>query len=212
MDTVRPLPLFLGVNGTGPSAFCFSPTAFAPPTRHLDKTAPEKVSSRLALNSKYFLSNYALLAAGVGIVVALLHPGMLLNLGCLWGLWFFHHKSTTLGDDMPKVFGKDINQVVSPEIRGTILKILTILVIVMQCLGPFLSVVFLSGFLIFLHAILRDPKDVMAARNNPSYLHARGTGSPDSDDEDAECGGAGSDSTDEDSRVLVNRKDAMMSR
>ena len=205
METVRPLQLFLGVNG--PSAFCFSPTAYATPTRHLDKTTPEKVSHRLSVNFSFFLSNYALLTAGVGIVVSLLNPGMLFSVGLLWSLWWLHQRTITLGKDIPKLMGKDINEIITVESRSTLLKILTILVIIFECLGPFLSMVFISGFLVLVHAFLRDPKDVMASKyGSAAYARSRA----DSEDEDAEIGGAGSDSTDDESRVMVDRKDALM--
>eukprot|EP00529_Nitzschia_sp_RCC80_P042460 CAMPEP_0113474018 /NCGR_PEP_ID=MMETSP0014_2-20120614/18356_1 /TAXON_ID=2857 /ORGANISM="Nitzschia sp." /LENGTH=43 /DNA_ID=CAMNT_0000366829 /DNA_START=33 /DNA_END=160 /DNA_ORIENTATION=- /assembly_acc=CAM_ASM_000159 len=43
MDTVRPLPTFLGISGP---SFCFAPDAFTPPVKKIDKSSPEKFKSR----------------------------------------------------------------------------------------------------------------------------------------------------------------------
>jgi hypothetical protein len=181
LDTIRPLHMFLGISGHN---FCFSPEAFAPPVKKLDKSTPEKFKSRLRLNFSFFLSNYALVAAGVALVIALMHPGMLLSLGFLWGVWTFH---TFLISNEVIVFGKNVGTVVSLNHRSALLTAITILVVVWKCLAPTISAVAISGVLILSHAIMRDPKHI----DTSTTIHRK-----DSDDEEV---------TSSDSEVIVER-------
>jgi hypothetical protein len=80
--------MFLGISGPN---FCFSPEAFSPPMKKIDKSTPEKVKSRMRLNFAFFISNYALVVAGVALVVALMHPGMIFLVGIVWSCWGFHY-------------------------------------------------------------------------------------------------------------------------
>jgi hypothetical protein len=87
VDTLRPLPMFVGVvttaqqqqqhnNSPNHKQLCFAGGAYTPPIRKFDKASLEKVKSRVSLNFAFFLSNYVLVASMVGLVVALMHPGM----------------------------------------------------------------------------------------------------------------------------------------
>lgn len=154
LDTVRSLNMFLGI--TGPS-FCFSPAAFNAPVKRLDKSTYEKFQSRLRLNFAFFLSNYALLTAGVALVTALMHPGMVISLGLIWGLWALHK---FLVSNELIVFGRNIGTLISISQRSTILIILTAIVITWKCLKPTITVIAISGGLILVHALLRDPSHV----------------------------------------------------
>jgi len=154
VDTVRPLNMFFGI--TGPS-FCFSPAAFNPPVKKLDKSTYEKFQSRLRLNFAFFLSNYALLTAGVALVTALMHPGMLIALGLIWGLWALHK---FLISNEVIVFGRNIGTLISISQRETILIILTGIVITWKCFKPTITVILISGGLVLVHALLRDPSHV----------------------------------------------------
>jgi PRA1 family protein len=154
MDTVRPLPMFLGI--TGPS-FCFSPEAFNPPVKKLDKSTPEKFKSRLKLNFAFFLSNYALVAAGTALIIFLMHPGMLVAMAAVWGLWVLHHY---LMSNEVIVFGRNVGTLVSIPHRSNALVVLTTIVIAWKCLIPALTVVTISGLIILTHALLRDPKHI----------------------------------------------------
>lgn len=174
MDTLRPLPMFLGV--TGPS-FCLSAGAFTPPTSHMDRTATEKIRGRIRLNFLFFLSNYAFLTFGVAIVVSLLHPGMLFFLGILWGLWSLHE---FLISNELLVFGRNLSVVMTISQRSLLLTIVTFIVIVWKCLFPFLVVLVVSGLMVLSHATMRDPKHIESSKD---FRH-RG-GSADSDDESA---------------------------
>lgn len=155
MDTIRPLHQFLGVSGNN---LCFSPEAFAPPTsRLLDKSTPEKFKSRLKLNISFFLSNYVLVASGVSLVIALMHVGMLLFLGFLYGMWAFH--SFLISNEVI-VFGRNIGTIISLNHRSALLTAITILVVVWKCLVPTITAIAISGILILSHAIMRDPKHI----------------------------------------------------
>ncbi|KAG7349345.1 PRA1 family protein [Nitzschia inconspicua] len=183
MDTVRPLNMFLGISGP---SFCLSPDAFNPPIRKVDKSTPEKFKSRLKLNFAFFLSNYAVVTAGVALVTALMHPSMLVALGLLWALWGFH---TFLISNEVVLFGRNIGTLVSISHRANALVVVTTAVIVWKCLIPAITVVAISGLLIFAHAMFRDPKHI-----DTSDQYRRGG----SDDDDS-----GEDS--HDSEVLVDK-------
>ena len=154
LDTIRPLPMFIGISG---HAFCFAPEAFSPPAKKLDKSTYEKVKSRIRLNFAFFLSNYALVTAGVGIVVALMHPGMLLAVGLVWSLWGFHNY---LISNELVLFGQNIGTLVSITHRSNALIVLTILVVTWKCLLPAITFVAISGLIVFSHALMRDPNHI----------------------------------------------------
>jgi hypothetical protein len=98
VETFATLAMFLGESQ---SAFAINAVgAFTPPIQKLDKTTPEKISSRIKLNFVLFLSNYALyVCMYVCIVIwhhggcrGIMHPGMLFFVG-ISGLLvtpFFH--------------------------------------------------------------------------------------------------------------------------
>lgn len=154
MDTVRPLNMFLGISGP---SFCLSPEAFNPPVRKVDKSTPEKFKSRLKLNFAFFLSNYAVVTAGVALVTALMHPGMLFALGLLWALWGLH---TFLISNEVIFFGRNIGTLVTISHRSSALIFITSAVIVWKCLFPAITVVVISALLILTHAMFRDPKHI----------------------------------------------------
>mmetsp|Transcript_18520 Transcript_18520/g.33555 ORF Transcript_18520/g.33555 Transcript_18520/m.33555 type:complete len:209 (-) Transcript_18520:609-1235(-) len=154
LDTLRPLNLFLGL--TGPS-WCLSPGAFAPPTRHVDKTMFEKIRARVRLNFAFFLSNYALVAFGVAVVIAMSHPGMLLFVGAVWLLWMAH---AFLIDHELIIFGTNVGMLLSITQRSTLLSVLTIIVVIWKCLVPLIVFVTISGIIILSHALMRDPKHI----------------------------------------------------
>mmetsp|Transcript_59244 Transcript_59244/g.176052 ORF Transcript_59244/g.176052 Transcript_59244/m.176052 type:complete len:236 (-) Transcript_59244:210-917(-) len=191
LDTLRPLPLFLGI--TGP-AFCLSAEAFNPPSRHFDKTAPEKLWTRLRLNFAFFLTNYALVFFGTALVVALMHPSMILYVGIVSGMWWFH--TFTLQNDIPIVaFGRDLGDVLTPERRSAFLTALSAIVGVYKCLVPILSVFGISGLIIIIHAVLRDPKHIESSQE----FGFRGPADSDSED----------DTTSDDDMVRVRRRDVV---
>jgi hypothetical protein len=191
MDTLRPLPIFLGL--TGPS-FCIAADAFSSPiylTRQTDKSSIEKLASRLLRNMNYFATNYAFLALCTVLIVALMHPGMLLFVGITWAAWWLH--VVIIREDVRLVvMEKDLNDVFTPKRRSTILTVWTIWVATAKCLRPSLKGMAISGALVLIHALMRDPAkvagDIVVSRTKLSR------GSSDSDDG---------------SEVVVEREDAV---
>lgn len=189
LETLRPLPVFLGIN---PTNSCFSAEAFTPPVKKIDKSSFEKIKSRMKLNFAFFVSNYALVAAMVAVVVALLHPGMILSVGLIWGLWTFHH---FLIRHEFIVFGFPVHSLLTIQQRFYALFVLTAVVVILKCLKPTLLFLTVSGLIIITHSFLRDPKHI---ESSADWLEGGGT--HDSDNEDEEGGGSSTES-----EVLVER-------
>lgn len=160
IDTLRPLPLFLGI--TGPS-FCLEAEAFRPPVKKLSKTSWIQIRSRISLNVAFFLTNYALVAFGVAVVVALLHPGMLLFVGLVFALWWFHEY---LISHELIMFGYNLGTIISITQRSRILTVITTVTIIVWCLIPFIAFMAVSAILIIAHATMRDPKHVERSINS----------------------------------------------
>ena len=153
MDTLRSLPMFLGVNpGAG---FCLSAEAFTPPIKKVDKASPEKIKTRVQLNFAFFLTNYVLVAAMTAVVVALMHPGMVFFLAILYGLWTLH--GYMIRHELV-VFGIQLHALLSVPQRFYVLFVLTAVVVILKCLAPVFIFLAISGVLILSHALLRDPK------------------------------------------------------
>jgi hypothetical protein len=190
-DTLRPLPMFLGLNaGAG---FCFSSAAFTPPVRKVDKTTLEKIKSRVKLNFAFFISNYALLAAMIALVVSLMHLGMVFFLAIVYSLWQAH---SFLIRNQFILFGIEVHSLLTIKQRFYFLFTITTLVVLWKCLTPTLMFSMISFLLIMSHALMRDPKDVEAFGNEAH----------DSDDDDIE--GGGENSSGSSSAVLVERPGA----
>ena len=184
MDTLRPLPIFLGV--TGPS-FCIGADAFSSP---LFSSSDKALTTRVSRNLAYFATNYTFVALGTVLVVALMHPGMLLYVAITWGLWWLH--LVVLKQDVKLVvMERDLNEIISPKRRSWVLTLWTIYVAVAKCLRPSLKGLAISGALVLFHAIMRNPSklasDVVRSKSIAS-------GSGDSDD---------------DSKVFVQNSDAV---
>ena len=144
----------------------------------------EKLTSRVKLNLSFFLTNYALVAFGVALVVALMHPSMIFSLICVWGMWAGHNY---LISNEVMVMDRNIGSLVSIAHRFYILFTMTVIVVIWKCFRPFLIFVGITGVIVVAHSIMRNPKDI------DRYANAEiRRGSSDSDD-------------DEDGEVLVDR-------
>jgi hypothetical protein len=156
IDTLRPLPIFMGV--TGPST-CFAADAFSSPISlncQSNKSSLDRVMSRLNRNLNYFATNYAFAAVCTIFIVALMHPGMLLYVGITWAIWWLH--LVIIREDIKLVImEKDLNEVFTPKRRSWILKAWTVWVAVAKCFQPSIKGVAISGALVFVHALMRDP-------------------------------------------------------
>ena len=173
LDSLRPLPQFLGI---APN-LCLSAGAFTPPVAHMDKSTIEKVKSRVSLNISFFLTNYMFLSIGVGLVVALSHPGMLISVTAVAGLWTIHNIIIDRKLELI-VKDQDLLKIITPFHRWCFLMALSIIVGVGWCLVPLLSWFLISSFMILVHAGLRDPKHI-----ETSFRLKSGAASDDDDDE-----------------------------
>ena len=196
LDTLRPLPVFLGLSAETQLP---APQAFTPPIRKLDKASAEKCRRRVQLNVEFFISNYAALAAVVAVTVSLLHPGMLFLLAACWALWTLHH---FLIRHECIVAGVPLHAVLTIPQRFYVLLALTTVVVVWKCLRPTLTFILLCLLLIGTHALLRDPKHIETSAAD--WLdNGSGTGGTTNrealDDDDEEGGGS------DESKVLVER-------
>lgn len=154
MDSIRPLPVFLGMTGTN---FCLAPHAFNPPSTHIDKDTAEKYRQRMDLNIAFFISNYALISIGTCIIVILLHPKMVIFCGLLYSVWKAHN--AIIKHDIPLiVIDHDVGKYVTIQVRKKILYFMTFWVVVFFCLKPFILAFGLSFMMVLFHAIMRDPK------------------------------------------------------
>jgi len=139
----------------------------------MDKTTVEKVKRRVDLNFAYFLTNYALIAAGTCVVVILMHPMMIIYSVIVYSFWKAH--TIMVKNNIPLVvFDKDVGQYLSVEIRTKLLYVVTLWVVIMYCLMPFLAASGLTFLMVFTHAVMRDPKQIESGK--ASYKN-------DSDDE-----------------------------
>ena len=180
LETLRPLPLFLGIQESKSGhSFCLAAGAFSalpPPADDDDQTSVwDHLRTRLTLNGALFLTNYALVAGGVAIVIALLHPGMLLVLTVVMALWWCHdyliHQTVMLGT-------YNIGAILTINQRSTVLTMLTLVAIVWKCLLPVVSFVIVSGILIGLHAISRDPQHIEQYSQQSAYNNDNNGTSP----------------------------------
>jgi len=157
VDTVRPLPMFLGILGGAGFCFNFGIGAYTSPAKSIDKSTIEKFKSRLKLNVAFFMSNYALIVLSVAGILAFLHPTMLISLGLLWVLWSVH---SFLNRHELLLFSINFSTLIPSDKRTKGLSILTIAVILWKCLTYVFYVTSISSLLIFTHALLRDPKHI----------------------------------------------------
>lgn len=158
LSTLRPLPVFLGLQEAGDGVF-LSQDAFAPPN-NLNADALTKIKSRVKENLSFFLTNYCLIVAMVAVVVALMHPVMLISLGIVYGLWKVHEyllkNEVVLGSIR-------VHEMLTVTQRSYLLSVISAIIIVFMCLVPTLIVVSISGFIILCHASLRDTQHLRDA-------------------------------------------------
>jgi len=159
MDTLRPLPLFMGVT-TGSPSFCFAADAFSFPISFTGQQSStvenNKITSRLSRNLHYFATNYAFMALCTILIVALMHPGMLLYVGITWAAWWLHF--VIIREDVKLVvMEKNLNDIFTPKRRSLILTAWTVWVGIAKCFKPSLKAMVISSALVFFHALLRDP-------------------------------------------------------
>jgi hypothetical protein len=165
METLRPLPLFLGVSGP---SFCFAPDAFSAPSKKMDKSTVEKIKQRVNLNIAYFLTNYALIAAVICAMISLMHPKMIIYSAIVCAFWKVHNIMVQASIALI-VMDKDIGRFLPVEVRTKILYAITLWVTMFYCLTPFLLATSLTLTLTLSHAVMRDPKQVESGRVLDTY-------------------------------------------
>jgi hypothetical protein len=117
---------------------------------------------------------------------------MIMFITTMYILWKTH--AIMVESNIPIVImGKDLTHVITNEFRTHVMNILTLVVVIVYCLKPFLTAVGLSGLIILSHAVMRDPKQIESVGMIKKY------GADDSDESE------GTDS----SEVLVEKIDAV---
>ena len=120
-----------------------------------------------------------------------MHPGMLFYVGITWGLWWLH--LVVLTEDIKLVvMEKDLNEIFTPNRRSWVLTVWTFYVAVAKCLHPSLKGLAISGALVLFHAIMRNPSKLAGDIVRSKSAIA-----------------SGGDSSDDDSKVLVQHSDAV---
>lgn len=152
LETIRPLPVFLGIRSTRDDGLQLSEGAFTPPSL-TGADSMTKIKQRVKENWTFFLSNYALVAAMTAIVVLLMHPSVVITLAMLYGLWWVHGylivKELTF-------LSVPIHAILTVQQRFYLLFGISAVVIIWTCLVPAVIFVVISGIIIFSHAAVRD--------------------------------------------------------
>jgi PRA1 family protein len=176
LATLRPLPIFLGLreaDGDEGVGLALSHDAFSPPLAGGRSGTVAMIKSRIRDNWSFFLSNYCLVAAMVALVVALMHLGMLLVLGILYGMWSFHGY---LIKHEVVVFGIGVHTLLSVQQRFYVLFAISTVVILWEWFAPVVLFVMLSGVIILTHASLRDTTHLNEISQRGAHHMSRGIG------------------------------------
>lgn len=151
IETLRPLPLFLGLSSTVDDGVQLNSNAFTPPLAGSDTMTV--IKSRVNDNWTFFLSNYALVAAMTALVVLLMHPGVVFTLAILVGVWWFH--GYLIKHELV-VLTVQIHSLLTVQQRFYMLFAISSVTILWACLMPTVVFFLISGFIILCHAALRD--------------------------------------------------------
>ena len=159
----------------------------------MDKSSIAKFKSRVSRNLSFFATNYAFLSLATFLVVALMHVRMLVFVAVTYAMWWLHF--TIIKQDVKlAVMGRDLNDVLTPRGRANLLTLWTLWVAIARCLKPSMKGMAIAGFLILIHALMRDPSKLAA---DLASKHSRTT-----------LRSGGSDSEDDGSAVVVDRPPA----
>jgi len=163
LETLKPLPEFLGLTSTAEEGLQLSSRAYNSPS--LARGFSATIWSRIKDNSNYFTTNYCLVAAMVALVVTLMHPSMLLVVGLVVALWWCHGY---LIKHEVVVAGVPIHAVGTIQQRFYFLLAISFVLVVWFCLVPTFLFASLSGFIILTHATLRDTTHLHEASDRGS--------------------------------------------
>lgn len=167
LDTLRPLPLFLGMSQSSGPSFCFSAEAFSPPI------SLHQSLERVSRNLSFFATNYFWVTLCTFIIVSLMHVRMLALVCVTYVAWWLH--LTVIKQDVKLfVMGKDFNRILTPRIRANVLMLWTLWVGTARCLKPSMKGLSISCVLILCHALLRDPSalatDIVTSHSRSAKL------------------------------------------
>jgi len=163
LETLKPLPEFLGLTSTAEQGIQMSHQAFNPPLA--GSSTMMMIKSRIKDNCEYFTTNYVLVAAMVALVVALMHPTMLIFIGIVAALWWGH--GYLIKHEL-NVAGLPIHALLTVQQRFYFLLAISFVVVVWFCLVPAFLFGGLSGIIILAHAALRDTSHLHEASNRGS--------------------------------------------
>jgi hypothetical protein len=169
LRTLRPLPIFLGLQGTDEEGVELSTNAFNPPLAGSGTMA--MVKSRVKDNLKFFVSNYALLAAMTALVVMLMHPSKLFALAFICIMWWCH--GYLIKHELV-VFGLQIHAMLTVQQRFYVMFAISAIIIVWECFIPTIIFIMISGFIILCHAALRDTSHLHEASQRGLKHHDKG--------------------------------------
>jgi PRA1 family protein len=158
LETVRPLPVFLGLVSTTDDGVQLSEGAFTPPPTGSD--AMTSIKARVRDNLTFFLSNYALVALMTALVVLLMHPPVVITLTALYAMWWFH--GYLIVNEL-SLFRVPLQSVLTVQQRFYLLFGISVVVIVWTCFLPTIVFVLISGIIILCHAALRDTSHLREA-------------------------------------------------
>ena len=151
LETLKPLSEFLGLTSTAAAGVQLSHRAYNPPLA--GSSTMILMQSRIKDNGDYFTSNYVLVAAMVALVVALMHPTMLIFVGFVTMLWWCH--GYLIKHELI-VVGIPVHALLTVQQRFYFLLAISFVVVVWWCLLPATVFVAISSLIIFTHAALRD--------------------------------------------------------
>ena len=151
LETLKPLSEFLGLTSTAAEGLQLSQRAYNPPLA--GSSTMLMIKSRMKDNCEYFTTNYVLVAAMVALVVSLMHPAMLIFVGIVTALWWWH--GYLIKHEM-NIAGVPVHALMTVQQRFYFLLAISFVVVVWWCLLPATVFVAISGFIIMTHAALRD--------------------------------------------------------
>jgi hypothetical protein len=161
MRTLRPLPVFLGLQATEDDVFELSQDAFVPPQNLNTADAFSKVKTRVRENLNFFATNYCMIAAMTALVVTLMHPMMLIVVSLVYGLWLAH--DYLIRHELVLFTSIPIQSILSVQKRFYLFLAISTVAIFLACFGPFLIFLMISAFIILTHAALRDTRHLREA-------------------------------------------------
>jgi len=166
LETLKPLSEFLGLKSTATEGVELSSRAYNPPLA--GSSTMIMIQSRIKDNCDYFTTNYVLVAAMVALVIALMHPTMLIFIGIVTSLWWCH--GYLIKHEL-NVAGIPLHALLTVQQRFYFLLAISFMVVVWFCLVPAFLFGAISGFMILMHAAMRDTTHLHEASQRSGSDH-----------------------------------------